>query len=169
VGPETDPGGDLASKRRWVDATGQVIEGAFSVGPLVVFFQDERGFIWRIDPSTAQVSVAGSVPVGDFLAFESSDCTGRPFLLANRFDPPRYTFVRDFETDVIRVRGDTQQVVQVMRCSVQAPDGCTVVPSGGPDQGMCDGPHMALDARETLPEPPAVRPMLDITPPLHLE
>lgn len=146
----------------WADATGATVD-VFGdpTGPL--FYRDESGLFWNIDPETVVVSAA---IVDEGPLFESMDCTGPAYVVVPPV--PRVTFLLDFNTNdppnpVVHVRDDATKTEHVTICSAAqgANGGCSTFTT-------CSNTEAVSEA-EATPSPPLTVPTVAFVAPLHPE
>lgn len=148
----------------WKDQAGVTAPDVFGDPDGPVFYRDPRGFFWRVDTDTLVVRAAiGLDAFGTFPAYESADCSGTQFVIANAVPEPRVTFLAP-DDPAVHVRPDTLLPVSITRCSAMTGTGC--MPVAG---GACDMHDGALPTKPMLPDPPALVPVLLYGAPLHPE
>ncbi len=131
----------------WKDATGEIVTGVIGsidrFGDTALYVLDSAGYLWRLDSSTLQISVAYSTyALQPEQSFRSIDCTGTAYFLSLYipyiFPAPRMTLTvpRD---PMIRVRPDDVAEELVSRCSYMAESGCA-------RWDPCEAPQRAIRA-----------------------
>lgn len=156
-----------ASGLVWKDAEGLVVPGVYAMSgkfpPSLIglTYQDERGYLWELDPMTLQIDTIynGTSPT-IHRWYATSNCTGPAYFRTqgNSFFP-RIVFRVDGET-TYRSIPDKPSIVPVQFLSVD----------GG--VGACQaisGMGLAIPATETAPADPIIPPTLPFTPPIHPE
>jgi len=135
------------------DALGNVVTGAIATTAVSTTYFDPSGLVWQLDVETLAVSPA--LPSRVYRVFESVNCSGTAFFVANStpFAPsPRVTFTgfEGIDATTIRVRNDSAPLRSIQVCSVAIGNGgCQV-------NQPCPGPRTdAIRVDETTVVTPA--------------
>ncbi|MFC1611291.1 hypothetical protein ACFL6C_10045, partial [Myxococcota bacterium] len=142
----------------WVDAAGQCVPGVIATSLLHTNrkdYIDEDGFVWYLEPLSGQVRPAQS---GQYLYFESSDCTGTAYTTP---EPPRVTFLVEGD-DTVRTVPDNVELSDVETHYSLNGGGC-----GETSDSLVSVPK--VPAALTVPDPPLEIPVLPYVFPIHPE
>lgn len=159
-GDPGEPGAPGAGHVFWVDAAGNRALGVTgaTVDERAVLYFDSNGYVWKLNPDTAEVDVVVSFRPPEW--YSSPDCTGGALLANNSADEaplPRATF--RMQTDgSIRVRNDDATEREFPVCSERGMGTCT------PFTPCVDPPRTTIPLSETtviaaLPAPPFAFPL----------
>jgi hypothetical protein len=80
----------------------------------VLFHGDDRGFVWVIDVDDG---ISRPVRLSSRRAFPSRDCTGRPWFLSSRAQPPPPRFTFQVDDGIILAIADGTPEATVSICS----------------------------------------------------
>jgi hypothetical protein len=128
-----------------------------------VSYQDERGYLWELNPFTLQLDVMdnGTSPT-IYMWYATTNCTGPAYFQTNGLNLfPRIVFRVDGDP-TNRSIPDSPTIVAV---TVQSIKGS----ASGTCQPFTSSSVLAIPVAETGPADPIVVPTLNYTPPIHPE